>query len=80
MVSKYQPFFQRRPFKEKRNKRKKPEDKFNNIEDEYEKEIQEESQRPKKTRHLLPIKTKEGLVRRTVEEEGIVAGILAYSE
>lgn len=52
-----------------RKKRTKAED-IDIIEQEYEKNIQSESQKPKKTRHLLPVKTHEGLVRRTVEVEG----------
>uniref|UniRef100_A0A1B6JVH4 Nucleolar complex protein 3 homolog n=1 Tax=Homalodisca liturata TaxID=320908 RepID=A0A1B6JVH4_9HEMI len=62
-------FYNKFASKEKKNKRKKGEDKNDNIEDEYEKEIESESKKPKRTRYLLPVKTSEGLVRRTIDED-----------
>ncbi|XP_054260886.1 nucleolar complex protein 3 homolog [Macrosteles quadrilineatus] len=56
--------------KDKNKKRKRTDDHLDKIEEEYEKDIEEENKiLNKRTRHLLPVKTSEGLVRRTIEEE-----------
>ncbi|XP_047114636.1 nucleolar complex protein 3 homolog isoform X1 [Schistocerca piceifrons] len=53
------------------NKRKRvPDDDEREIEDKYEEELLEPGN--KKTKYLLPIKTKQGIVCRTVEEEEVV--------